>query len=142
MPKELPPIGSRFGYRQVQIAKRRRGSVALDGHQLHIDALWERSPRVVDLNQPLSLEAFWYRTPPTRSWFGLQPFNRGFHAEIRQHDHQFILYADQGTAEVGARLGIPNGAPEIRSDTNRVRLHPQDLAEILEILTQNQALSS
>ena len=93
-----------------------------------LNVRWEHSGQeiVLDLNEPVDVDACWFADA--------NQIRGSLQAKLRQNGQTFTLYASNGTAQAGARLGIPKRRPSQSPWHRRVRLHPIHLAEILELV--------
>ena len=112
--------------RLVQLYRKWHGELTLQKTKLKVRCGHQQREFEIDLQAPLTVEACWVAN--TRQMHGQ------LHASVQQNGKSLTLYADQGTAHAGARLGVPRRPTPMPTGANSVRLHPIHLAEILELL--------
>ena len=110
----------------IQLYRSLHGELVLRKDQLNVRLGLNQKSFTLDLNKPVDVEACWYTDT--------NQFHGNLHARLRQNGDSLTLYSNSGTAQAGARLGIPKRRPPISTWRRRVRLHPLHLSEILEVL--------
>ena len=119
-------LGVYLSKRLVHLYRKWHGELILRKDKLMVRCGLQQREFEIDLQAPVTVEACWVAN--TRQMHGQ------LHANVLQNGQSLTLYADQGTANAGARLGVPRRPTPIPTEANRVRLHPIHLAEILELL--------
>lgn len=111
----------------IRLYRSAYGELTLKKDTLNIKWAFPHRKISIDLKQPLAVDA---------QWFGDSRHLRGgVNARLEQQGQVITLYADNGTAHAGARLGIPHTpSATIAKNGQKIRLHPSHLTEVLELI--------
>ena len=127
-------LGMGLSSLMIRLYRAAYGELILNHDTLDFRRTFPHQKISIDLTQPLDIDA---------QWFGdAQHLRGGVNARIVQDGRMVTLYADSGTAHAGARLGIPHAPVTKAKDGQRIRLHPTQLTEVIELIREHKAHAS